>query len=149
MFFIIIQILLFIQVFVISISFLEMWLGFSFSFWNKKVIWISCIFKINWALIIGHVLTISSVVFYLPRSFDLLSDSLTSVTAVNLLTHQEIPVVVSAKPNFENYLDTKIGMWQLICKWSSIVFSCCVGALGTVSLWTWQLSSGLWNSVLH
>uniref|UniRef100_A0A672TR00 leucine--tRNA ligase n=1 Tax=Strigops habroptila TaxID=2489341 RepID=A0A672TR00_STRHB len=37
-------------------------------------------------------------------------DSLTSVTAVNLLTHQEIPVVISAKPNFENYLDTKIGI---------------------------------------
>ncbi|NXV92676.1 leucine--tRNA ligase, mitochondrial isoform X1 [Calonectris borealis] len=37
-------------------------------------------------------------------------DSLTSVTAVNLLTHQEIPVVISAKSDFENFLDTKIGI---------------------------------------
>ncbi|XP_039935602.1 leucine--tRNA ligase, mitochondrial isoform X2 [Hirundo rustica] len=37
-------------------------------------------------------------------------DSLTSVTAVNLLTNQEIPVVISAKPNFDNFLDTKIGI---------------------------------------
>ncbi|KAM9386486.1 leucine--tRNA ligase, mitochondrial [Phaethornis superciliosus] len=37
-------------------------------------------------------------------------DSLTSVTAVNLLTNQEIPLVISAKTNFENYLDTKIGI---------------------------------------
>ncbi|NXY90488.1 SYLM protein, partial [Alcedo cyanopectus] len=37
-------------------------------------------------------------------------DSLTSVTAVNLLTDQEIPVVISAKPQFENFLDTKIGI---------------------------------------
>lgn len=35
-----------------------------------------------------------------------------------------------------------------MCKWSSIVFSCCVGAQDTVNLWTRQLSSGLWNSVL-
>uniref|UniRef100_A0A8C0F8A9 leucine--tRNA ligase n=1 Tax=Bubo bubo TaxID=30461 RepID=A0A8C0F8A9_BUBBB len=37
-------------------------------------------------------------------------DSLTSVTAVNLLTDQEVPVVISAKTNFENFLDTKIGI---------------------------------------
>ncbi|XP_039244231.1 probable leucine--tRNA ligase, mitochondrial isoform X2 [Pipra filicauda] len=37
-------------------------------------------------------------------------DSLTSVTAVNLLTNQEIPVVISAKTNFDNFLDTKIGI---------------------------------------
>uniref|UniRef100_A0A8D0L2G5 leucine--tRNA ligase n=1 Tax=Sphenodon punctatus TaxID=8508 RepID=A0A8D0L2G5_SPHPU len=37
-------------------------------------------------------------------------DFLTSVTAVNLLTNQEIPVVISAKSEFENYLDTKIGI---------------------------------------
>ncbi|KAK2514611.1 leucine--tRNA ligase, mitochondrial isoform X1 [Columba livia] len=37
-------------------------------------------------------------------------DSLTSVTAVNLLTNQEIPVVISAKNNFENFLTTKIGI---------------------------------------
>ncbi|XP_071591963.1 leucine--tRNA ligase, mitochondrial isoform X2 [Heliangelus exortis] len=37
-------------------------------------------------------------------------DSLTSVTAVNLLTNQEIPLVISAKTDFENYLDTKIGI---------------------------------------
>jgi len=40
----------------------------------------------------------------------LFSDSLTSVTAVNLLTDQEIPVVISAINNFENFLDAKIGM---------------------------------------
>ncbi|NXN06440.1 SYLM protein, partial [Indicator maculatus] len=37
-------------------------------------------------------------------------DSLTSVTAVNLLTEQEIPVVISANTSFENYLDTKIAI---------------------------------------
>uniref|UniRef100_A0A803VHJ8 leucine--tRNA ligase n=1 Tax=Ficedula albicollis TaxID=59894 RepID=A0A803VHJ8_FICAL len=37
-------------------------------------------------------------------------DSLTSVTAVNLLTNQEIPVVISAKTNFDNFLDSKIGI---------------------------------------
>ncbi|NWT10806.1 SYLM protein, partial [Vireo altiloquus] len=37
-------------------------------------------------------------------------DSLTSVSAVNLLTNQEIPVVISAKTNFDNFLDTKIGI---------------------------------------
>ncbi|NWR55142.1 SYLM protein, partial [Bucorvus abyssinicus] len=37
-------------------------------------------------------------------------DSLTPVTAVNLLTNQEIPVVISAKASFENFLDTKIGI---------------------------------------
>ncbi|XP_005999052.1 probable leucine--tRNA ligase, mitochondrial [Latimeria chalumnae] len=37
-------------------------------------------------------------------------DSLTSLTAENLLTGQEIPVVISAKPEFEGYLDTKIGI---------------------------------------
>nr|XP_033786211.1 probable leucine--tRNA ligase, mitochondrial isoform X2 [Geotrypetes seraphini] len=37
-------------------------------------------------------------------------DCLTSVTAVNLLTNLEIPVVISAKSEFEGYLDTKIGI---------------------------------------
>ncbi|XP_015267751.1 PREDICTED: probable leucine--tRNA ligase, mitochondrial [Gekko japonicus] len=37
-------------------------------------------------------------------------DSLTSVTAVNLLTNQEVPVVISAKSEFEGYLDTRIGV---------------------------------------
>ncbi|XP_073189251.1 leucine--tRNA ligase, mitochondrial isoform X3 [Lepidochelys kempii] len=37
-------------------------------------------------------------------------DCLTSVTAVNLLTRQEVPVVISAKSDFENYIDTKIGI---------------------------------------
>ncbi|XP_048367189.1 leucine--tRNA ligase, mitochondrial isoform X2 [Sphaerodactylus townsendi] len=37
-------------------------------------------------------------------------DSLTSVTAINLLTNQEIPVVISAKSEFEGSLDTKIGV---------------------------------------
>lgn len=34
------------------------------------------------------------------------------MTAVNLLTNQEIPVVISAKTTFENFLDTKIGTWH-------------------------------------
>ncbi|XP_053118195.1 leucine--tRNA ligase, mitochondrial isoform X2 [Hemicordylus capensis] len=37
-------------------------------------------------------------------------DSLTSVTAVNLFTSQEIPVVISAKSECEGYLDAKIGI---------------------------------------
>ncbi|XP_066484383.1 leucine--tRNA ligase, mitochondrial [Tiliqua scincoides] len=37
-------------------------------------------------------------------------DSLTSVSAVNLLTNQEVPVVISAKLEFEGHLDTKIGI---------------------------------------
>ncbi|XP_062822602.1 leucine--tRNA ligase-like isoform X1 [Anolis carolinensis] len=37
-------------------------------------------------------------------------ESLTSVTAMNLLTNQEIPVVISAKSEFEGYLDAKIGI---------------------------------------
>lgn len=38
-------------------------------------------------------------------------DSLTSVTAVNLLTNQEVPIVISAKSEFEGHLDTKIGVY--------------------------------------
>ncbi|XP_061230953.1 leucine--tRNA ligase, mitochondrial [Neopsephotus bourkii] len=52
----------------------------------------------------------SSLKEVFQREFIPGKDSLTSVTAVNLLTHQEVPVVISAKPNFENYLDTKIGI---------------------------------------
>ncbi|XP_054848119.1 leucine--tRNA ligase, mitochondrial [Eublepharis macularius] len=37
-------------------------------------------------------------------------DSLTSVTAVNLLTNREVPIVISAKSEFEGYLDTIIGV---------------------------------------
>ncbi|XP_044312151.1 probable leucine--tRNA ligase, mitochondrial isoform X2 [Varanus komodoensis] len=37
-------------------------------------------------------------------------DCLTSVTAMNLLTGQEVPVVISANSEFEGYLDTKIGI---------------------------------------
>ncbi|XP_053570537.1 leucine--tRNA ligase, mitochondrial isoform X2 [Bombina bombina] len=37
-------------------------------------------------------------------------DSLTSVSAYNLFTKQEIPVVISEKSEFEGYLDTKIGI---------------------------------------
>ncbi|XP_062980222.1 leucine--tRNA ligase, mitochondrial [Elgaria multicarinata webbii] len=37
-------------------------------------------------------------------------DSLTSVTAMNLLTNQEVPVVISAKSELEGFLDTKIGI---------------------------------------
>ncbi|XP_028607458.2 leucine--tRNA ligase, mitochondrial isoform X1 [Podarcis muralis] len=37
-------------------------------------------------------------------------ESLTSVTALNLLTSQEIPVVISAKSEFEGSVDTKIGI---------------------------------------
>ena len=65
---------------------------------------------------------------YVTYHDHLFSDSLTSVTAVNLLTNQEIPVVISGKTSFENYLDTKIGMQQLLCNWNTIAFSFCVGA---------------------
>lgn len=107
--------------------------------------------KTNWVLIVSDVLSTFSVIFYLLWSLHLFSDSLTSVTAVNLLTNQEIPVVISAKNNFENFLDTKIGRWHLMCKWNSIVFNCCVGAPDSVTanVWTRWLSSGLWNPVLH
>ncbi|KAJ7322586.1 hypothetical protein JRQ81_018873 [Phrynocephalus forsythii] len=37
-------------------------------------------------------------------------ESLTSITAVNLLTNQEIPVVISASSEFDGYLDAKIGI---------------------------------------
>ncbi|XP_041263823.1 probable leucine--tRNA ligase, mitochondrial isoform X1 [Onychostruthus taczanowskii] len=52
----------------------------------------------------------SSLKEVLQREFIPGKDSLTSVTAVNLLTNQEIPVVISAKTSFDNYLDTKIGI---------------------------------------
>uniref|UniRef100_A0A8C4UIH4 leucine--tRNA ligase n=1 Tax=Falco tinnunculus TaxID=100819 RepID=A0A8C4UIH4_FALTI len=52
----------------------------------------------------------SSLKEVFQREFIPGKDSLTSVTAVNLLTSQEIPVVISAKTNFENFLDTKIGI---------------------------------------
>ncbi|NXD77013.1 SYLM protein, partial [Halcyon senegalensis] len=52
----------------------------------------------------------SSLKEVFQRDFIPGKDSLTSVTAVNLLTDQEIPVIIAAKPNFENFLDTKIGI---------------------------------------
>uniref|UniRef100_A0A8B9RQX1 leucine--tRNA ligase n=1 Tax=Accipiter nisus TaxID=211598 RepID=A0A8B9RQX1_9AVES len=52
----------------------------------------------------------SSLKEVFQREFVPGKDSLTSVTAVNLLTDQEIPVVISAKTSFENFLDTKIGI---------------------------------------
>ncbi|XP_072709891.1 leucine--tRNA ligase, mitochondrial isoform X3 [Ciconia boyciana] len=52
----------------------------------------------------------SSLKEVFQREFIPGKDSLTSVTAVNLLTNQEIPVVISAKTNFENFIDTKIGI---------------------------------------
>ncbi|XP_058039672.1 leucine--tRNA ligase, mitochondrial isoform X3 [Ahaetulla prasina] len=44
------------------------------------------------------------------REFVQGKDSLTSVTAMNLFTNQEIPVVISAKSKFEGCLDFKIGI---------------------------------------
>uniref|UniRef100_A0A670Z3H5 leucine--tRNA ligase n=1 Tax=Pseudonaja textilis TaxID=8673 RepID=A0A670Z3H5_PSETE len=44
------------------------------------------------------------------REFVQGKDSLTSVTAMNLLTNQEIPVVISEKSEFEGCLDLKIGI---------------------------------------
>ncbi|XP_064025896.1 leucine--tRNA ligase, mitochondrial [Pogoniulus pusillus] len=52
----------------------------------------------------------SSLKEVLQRDFIPGKDSLTSVTAVNLLTEQEIPVVISTNTTFENYLDTKIAI---------------------------------------
>ncbi|XP_032937821.1 probable leucine--tRNA ligase, mitochondrial isoform X3 [Catharus ustulatus] len=52
----------------------------------------------------------SSLKEVFQREFIPGKDSLTSVTAVNLLTNQEIPVVISAKTNFDNFLDAKIGI---------------------------------------
>lgn len=37
------------------------------------------------------------------------SDCLTPVTAVNMLTQQEVPVVILAKADLEGSLDSKIG----------------------------------------
>ncbi|XP_019486509.1 PREDICTED: probable leucine--tRNA ligase, mitochondrial [Hipposideros armiger] len=44
------------------------------------------------------------------RSLLSFSDCLTPVTAVNLLTQQEVPVVILAKADFEGSLDSKIGI---------------------------------------
>ncbi|XP_019364433.1 PREDICTED: probable leucine--tRNA ligase, mitochondrial [Gavialis gangeticus] len=52
----------------------------------------------------------SSLKEVFQREFIPGKDSRTSVTAVNLLTNQEIPVVISAKSDFHNCLDTKIGI---------------------------------------
>ncbi|KAM4688401.1 leucine--tRNA ligase, mitochondrial [Discoglossus pictus] len=46
----------------------------------------------------------------LQESFTMGKDCITRVTALNLFTKQEVPVVISAKPEFEGYLDTKIGI---------------------------------------
>lgn len=37
------------------------------------------------------------------------SDCLTPVTAVNMLTQQEVPVVILARADFQGSLDSKIG----------------------------------------
>ncbi|KAM4706105.1 leucine--tRNA ligase, mitochondrial [Rhinophrynus dorsalis] len=52
----------------------------------------------------------SSVKEALKESFNAGRDCLTRVSAINLFTKQEIPVVISAKSEFEGYLDTKIGI---------------------------------------
>lgn len=89
---------------------------------------------------------------YVTYHDHLFSDSLTSVTAVNLLTNQEIPVVISAKTSFENYLDTKIGMQQLLCNWNTTAFNflcwstkcfCDKSLDMVILLWTLELCSSI------
>lgn len=51
-----------------------------------------------------------------------LSDSLTEVTAHNLFTGHEVPVIISHKEAFDGYLDTVIGellvcMCVYVCGW--------------------------------
>ncbi|XP_053322981.1 leucine--tRNA ligase, mitochondrial [Spea bombifrons] len=52
----------------------------------------------------------SSLKEQLQEAFTAGTDCLTRVSAVNLFTKQEIPVVISAKSEFEGYLDTRIGI---------------------------------------
>nr|XP_057940530.1 probable leucine--tRNA ligase, mitochondrial [Doryrhamphus excisus]XP_057940531.1 probable leucine--tRNA ligase, mitochondrial [Doryrhamphus excisus] len=51
----------------------------------------------------------SSVRFELEKTFQPGIDSLTEVTAVNLLTGLEVPLVISHKEAFDGYLDTVVG----------------------------------------
>lgn len=48
------------------------------------------------------------------------SDCLTPVMAVNMLTQQEVPVVILAKADLEGSLDSKIGKQLLKCNHNSI-----------------------------
>ncbi|MEE6513409.1 hypothetical protein FKM82_021015 [Ascaphus truei] len=52
----------------------------------------------------------SSLKEALQEDFKVGRDCITRVSAVNLFTKQEVPVVISAKSEFEGYLDTKIGI---------------------------------------
>lgn len=52
----------------------------------------------------------SSVRSVLEKGFELGRDSLTEVTAHNLFTDHEVPVVISHKEAFDGYLDTVIGI---------------------------------------
>ncbi|CAH2283186.1 probable leucine--tRNA ligase, mitochondrial [Pelobates cultripes] len=52
----------------------------------------------------------SSLKEALQEAFSAGKDCLTRVSAVNLFTRQELPVVISRKSEFEGYLDTKIGI---------------------------------------
>ena len=45
----------------------------------------------------------------LHRCLPSFSDCLTPVTAVNMLTQQEVPVIILAKADLEGSLDAKIG----------------------------------------
>ncbi|XP_075068605.1 leucine--tRNA ligase, mitochondrial isoform X2 [Mixophyes fleayi] len=52
----------------------------------------------------------SSVKGALQEAFTAGKDCLTRVSAINLFTKQELPVIISAKCQFEGYLDSKIGI---------------------------------------
>lgn len=43
------------------------------------------------------------------------ADSLTEVTALNVFTSREVPVVISAKNEFDGHLDTVIGERMRVC----------------------------------
>ncbi|KAE8596996.1 hypothetical protein XENTR_v10016319 [Xenopus tropicalis] len=52
----------------------------------------------------------SSLKEALQKAYTKGKDCVTRVSALNLFTKQEVPVVISAKTEFEGYLDTKIGI---------------------------------------
>uniref|UniRef100_A0A3Q3NHQ3 leucine--tRNA ligase n=1 Tax=Mastacembelus armatus TaxID=205130 RepID=A0A3Q3NHQ3_9TELE len=72
----------------------------------------------------------SSVRSVLQKAFQPGRDCLTEVSACNLFTGHEIPLVISRKDSFDGYLDTVIGelfmsvcVWVLISRYSSLCFS--------------------------
>ncbi|XP_015212490.2 leucine--tRNA ligase, mitochondrial isoform X1 [Lepisosteus oculatus] len=71
-------------------------------------------------------------------------DCLTSITAVNLFTGQEIPLVISAKPEFEGHLDTIIGIPD-----TSVEDSAVARALGLTAVTVLETQPDGTQTLLH